>query len=121
MEKAVALLSGGIDSPVAIYLMQNRLDIIVAHFHQEELTGKEETEKVKKLIQILGVEKAYLVPFVRVLKHLTEVCDHKNYFILQKIMMFRAAELIAEREGAQYLITGENLGQVSSQTRSEER
>ena len=118
MEKAVALLSGGIDSPVAIHMMKDRLDIIAVHFHQKELTGEEEVDKVKKLIQILGVRKAYLVPFVNVLKHITEKCRHENYYILQKILMFQSAEKIAKLEGAGYLITGENLAQVSSQTLS---
>ncbi|MBI2112790.1 7-cyano-7-deazaguanine synthase [Candidatus Woesearchaeota archaeon] len=118
MEKAVALLSGGIDSPVAIHMMKDRLDIIALHFHQKELTGEEEVDKVKKLVQILGVRKAYLVPFVNVLKHITEKCRHENYYILQKILMFQSAEKIAKLEGAGYLITGENLAQVSSQTLS---
>jgi tRNA uracil 4-sulfurtransferase len=118
MEKAVALLSGGIDSPVAISLMKNRLDIIAVHFHQEELTGPEEQEKVKELSKILEVKKTYLIPFVPVLKEITEKCLHKNYFILQKILMFQTAEKIASSEGAKYLITGENLAQVSSQTLS---
>jgi tRNA uracil 4-sulfurtransferase len=118
MEKAIALLSGGIDSPVAIKLMQDRVDVIAVHFHQEELTGPEETEKVKALLKVLGIKKGYLIPFTLVLKEIVDQCEHKNYFILQKILMFKAAELIAEKEGAKYLITGENLGQVSSQTLS---
>ena len=118
MERGIALLSGGIDSPVAIHLMQNRVDIIAAHFHQLPLTDQKEIDKVKELVNILGIKKVYLVPFTPVLKALVEQCTHKNYFILQKITMMKAAELIAQKEGAQYLITGENLGQVSSQTLS---
>lgn len=118
MDKAIALLSGGIDSPVAIHLMKNRVEIIAVHFHQEPLSDKKEIEKVKELAKMLGVEKVYLIPFVEVLKQLTEKCQHKNYFVLSKIAMFKTAELIAEKEGATYLITGENLGQVSSQTLS---
>jgi tRNA uracil 4-sulfurtransferase len=118
MEKAVALLSGGIDSPVAINLMQNRLDIIPVHFHQVPLTGEEELDKVKELVKILGLKKVYLIPFAEVLKDLTTKCDHRDYFILSKILMFKTAELIADKEKAQYLVTGENLAQVSSQTLS---
>jgi tRNA uracil 4-sulfurtransferase len=118
MEKAVALLSGGIDSPVAIYLMRERLDIIAAHFHQEPLSDKKEVEKVKELVKVLGLKKVYLIPFVSVLKELVEKCQHKNYFILSKILMFKTAELVAEKEKAKFLITGENLAQVSSQTLS---
>lgn len=118
MEKGVALLSGGIDSPVAIHLMQPRLEIIAVHFHQQPLTGPEEIQKVKELVKILGVRKAYLIPFVAVLKELVGRCGHKNYFVLSKILMFKTAAQIAEQEGAKYLITGENLAQVSSQTLS---
>src|SRR3989338_9290094 len=113
MERGIALLSGGIDSPVTIHLMQDRLDIIAAHFHQEPLTDKKEVEKVRELVKVLGLKKAYLIPFTSVLKELVSKCNHKNYYILSKIAMFRAAQLIAETEKAQYLITGENLAQVS--------
>lgn len=118
MEKAIALLSGGIDSPVSIHLMKERLEIIAAHFHQMPLTDEKEIEKVKELVKVLGLRKVYLIPFTPVLKALVEQCTHKNYFILQKIVMMKAAEIIARQEDAQYLITGENLGQVSSQTLS---
>ncbi len=118
MQKAIALLSGGIDSPVAIHLMQDQLDIIAVHFHQQPLTDEKEIEKVKKLVNILGLKKLYLIPFTPVLKELVTQCEHRDYFILSKIAMFKAAELIAQREGAQSLITGENLAQVSSQTLS---
>jgi len=118
MDKAIALLSGGIDSPVAIHLMQHKVEIIAAHFHQKPLTDGQEIEKCKELLKILNVQKLYLVPFAEVLKMLVDKCQHKNYYILQKIVMMKAAELIAQKENAKYLITGENLAQVSSQTLS---
>jgi len=118
MQRGIALLSGGIDSPVAIHLMKERMDIVAAHFHQQPLTDEKEVEKVKELSKILGITKVYLIPFITVLKALTEKCTHKNYFILSKIAMFKAAELIAKKEKAMFLITGENLAQVSSQTLS---
>ncbi|MEK6950284.1 MAG: 7-cyano-7-deazaguanine synthase [Nanoarchaeota archaeon] len=118
MDKAIALLSGGIDSPVAIHLMKSRLEIVAVHFHQLPLTDQKEIDKVKELVKVLQVRKTYLVPFTPMLKELVEKCPHKNYYILSKIMMMKTAELIAEQEKAQYLITGENLGQVSSQTLS---
>ena len=111
-------MSGGIDSPVAIHLMQERVEIIALHFHQQPLSGEKELEKVKELVVKLGIQKVYLVPFTPVLKELVEKCAHRDYYILSKIMMFRAAELVAAKEGANYLITGENLAQVSSQTLS---
>jgi len=118
MHKAIALLSGGIDSPVAIHLLQPQLDVIPVHFHQLPLVDESEIEKVQKLAKHLKVKKLYLAPFTPVLKALVEKCNHKHYFILSKIAMFRAAELIAKKEGAHHLITGENLAQVSSQTLS---
>ena len=118
MERGIALLSGGIDSPVAIHLMQNRLEIIAVHFHQLPLTDIKEVEKVKELVKVLGVKKVYLIPFVDVLKQLVEKCNHHKYYVLSKIAMFKSAELIAKKEGAKFLITGENLAQVSSQTLS---
>lgn len=118
MEKVIALLSGGIDSPVAIHLMKDRLDIIAVHFHQKPLSTDAEIDKVKELCTILEIQKIYLIPFVDVLKQLVEKCNHRYYFVLQKIMMLKTAEKIAEKEEAQFLITGENLAQVSSQTLS---
>ena len=118
MQKAIALLSGGFDSSVAIHLMQDKLDIIPVHFHQQPLTDEKEIEKVKSLSRHLKVTKLYLIPFTDVLKALVEKCSHQHYFILSKIAMFRAAESIAKKEKAAYLITGENLAQVSSQTLS---
>ena len=118
MERGVALLSGGIDSPVAIHLMKERLEVIAVHFHQLPLTGPEELEKVKELVKKLEISKLYLIPFAEVLKMLVEKCNHRDYYILSKILMFKTAELIAEKEKAKYLITGENLAQVSSQTLS---
>ena len=118
MERGIALLSGGIDSPVAIHLMQDRLEIIAVHFHQVPLSDEKEIEKVKELVTLLDIKKLYLIPFADVLKQLVEKCNHKNYFVLGKILMFKTAELVAEKERAKFLITGENLGQVSSQTLS---
>ncbi len=128
---AVALLSGGIDSPVAISLMQDKLDIVAVHFHQLPLTDEKEVEKVKKLAALLGLKKLYLVPFARVLKKLVDQCDHRDYFILSKILMFQLAGKVLEKEkkfaenkgvggsdADSFLITGENLAQVSSQTLS---
>lgn len=118
MEKAIALLSGGIDSPVAIHLLQDRFAIVAVHFHQLPLTDEAEVIKVRKLVVALGVEKLYLIPFTPVLKALVENCAHAHYFVLGKIAMLRAAEMIAQQEKGQFLITGENLAQVSSQTLS---
>jgi tRNA uracil 4-sulfurtransferase len=115
MVKVVALLSGGIDSPVAIHLMSKHFEIVAVHAHQEELTGPKEIEKVKSLAKKLEV-KVYFLPFTKIFQSLVQNCNHRDYYILSKIAMFKAAELIAIQEGAKYLVTGENLAQVSSQT-----
>jgi tRNA uracil 4-sulfurtransferase len=118
MEKAVALLSGGIDSPVAIHRMKDNFEIIAVHCDQRELTGNGEIEKVEKLAKKLGVKKLYCLQFTNVFKEIADKCNHRDYFILSKIAMFKAAEEIAKKENSQLLITGENLAQVSSQTLS---
>lgn len=117
-KKAIALLSGGIDSPVAINLMQDKFEIIGLHFHQIPLTDENEREKVKKLAKHLGLKKLYLVAFAQTLKEIVEKCDHRYYYILGKILMYKIGEEIAKKERAMSLITGENLAQVSSQTLS---
>ncbi|MBT4447096.1 hypothetical protein HOA92_01920 [archaeon] len=114
--KAVALLSGGIDSPVAIHLLQDKLDILAVHFHQIPLTDEREREKVRELAKHLGIKKMYLISFAEILKILVEKCDHRYYFVLSKILMYKVAEKIAVKESADFLITGGNLAQVSSQT-----
>lgn len=118
MKKAVALLSGGFDSPVAIHLLKNKLEIIAVHFHQIPLTDEKEINKVKNLAQHLGIKKLYLIPAVDMFNEIVKNCDNRYYFILIKILMLKASEIIVEKENASYLITGENLAQVSSQTLS---
>src|SRR3989338_5956412 len=98
MKKAIALLSGGQDSPVAIDLLKDRLDIIAIHFHQMPLTDEQEIEKVKKLQQHLNIKKLYLVPYADLFKELVSKCTYRYYFVLSKIAMLRAAEMIAEKE-----------------------
>lgn len=118
MKKAIALLSGGIDSPISIHLLQKKLDITAIHFHQLPLTDEQEVEKVKRLQDKLRIKKLYLVSFTLLLKELVTKCEQRYYYILSKIAMLKAAEIIADKEGAEFLITGENLSQVSSQTLS---
>ena len=118
MKKAIALLSGGQDSPVAIDLLKSKLEIIAIHFHQLPLTDEREIEKVKQLQKKLKVKKLYLVAFTPLLKEIVSKCEHRFYFVISKVAMLKAAEIIADKEEAEFLITGENLSQVSSQTLS---
>src|SRR5712691_3005669 len=113
----VLLLSGGFDSPVAGHLMARQgLDLIAAHFSLEPITDDAAAIKVRTLCGIIGVPTLYIV---RVGEAFAEVAHDANlrfYFVLTKRIMVRLADAIADRESAEVLVTGENLGQVSSQT-----
>jgi len=116
MERGIALLSGGIDSPVAIHLMQNRLEITAVHFHQMPLTDEKENEKVKELVKLLGIEKLYLVPFEEIQKEIIKFVPSKYRMIVYRRFMFKIAEKILENENAGAFVSGDNLAQVASQT-----
>lgn len=119
--KVVSLLSGGIDSPVASFLMQRRgAKIIFLHFHAYPYTTKASIEKAKKIVQALNKyqfsSKLYLVPFAEIQKEILLKTQAKFRVILYRRAMFRIGEKIAKKENAQALVTGESLGQVASQT-----
>lgn len=117
--KALLLLSGGFDSPVAAHLMQKKgVELIAINFSQEPLTDEKETEKAKKLSDMLGINKFISLKIGKELGLLVDKCQHKFYYILQRRFMLRIATLIAEKEGCSYLVTGDNLAQVGSQTLS---
>ncbi len=117
MKKGLLLLSGGIDSPIAAKLMLDRgVEIIAVHFSNEPFTNDEPEVKSKKAAKILGIKKIIVKNISKQLSTLTKDCYHKFYFVLSKRLMFRLAEKIAHEEGCDFLISGENLGQVSSQT-----
>lgn len=121
--KLVALISAGIDSPVASYLMMRRgARVIFTHFHGYPYTDKEEAAQVRQLVKILSqyqlATKLYLVPFGQVQKAIATSLDvpGKVRTILYRRIMLRIAERIAKKEEAKGLITGDNFGQVASQT-----
>ncbi len=119
--KGLLLLSGGIDSPVAGFMMAKRgLDISAVHYHSYPFTSERAEEKVKDLAEILsrytGRIKMYSVNILEIQKAINENCDEKEMTILSRRFMMRIAERIAQREGIDGLITGESLGQVASQT-----
>jgi len=119
--KVVSLLSGGIDSPVASFLIQGRGSrVIFLHFHAYPFASKESIEKVEKLAEILNEyqleSKLYLVPFSEIQKEILLKTKEKFRVILYRRFMFRIAEQIARKEKAKGLVTGESLGQVASQT-----
>jgi thiamine biosynthesis protein ThiI len=119
--RAVALLSGGIDSPVAIYMAARRgLKIIPVHFFSYPYTSMAAREKVLSLTKILtaycGSMTVEIVPFTRIQEEIAKNCPEEFGTIITRRFMMTIAEKIAEANGALALVTGENLGQVASQT-----
>jgi len=119
--KGVSLLSGGIDSPVASFYAQKRgIELVFLHFTSYPFAKKSSLEKVKKIVKVLNRfqsrAKLYLVPFTDIQREILLKTKAKLRVVLYRRMMFRIAELIAKKEKAKVLITGENIGQVASQT-----
>jgi tRNA uracil 4-sulfurtransferase len=119
--RALALLSGGIDSPVAAFLAMKRgLLVHGVFFHAAEFTGHGATEKVKRLARELSRFEPrfalHLVPFAPVQVAIKDAAESSYRTILYRRMMHRIAAAIARREHLAALVTGDNLGQVASQT-----
>ncbi len=110
-------MSGGIDSPVAGHLMaKGGVDIIALHFSLEPFTDSAPEEKARKIADLLAYRGLYVSNIGDALAEVARNCRHRYYFVLSKRLMYRLAEKLARETGAQFLITGESLGQVSSQT-----
>lgn len=119
--KGLLLLSGGIDSPVAGFLMAKRgVEISCVHYHSYPFTSERAEEKVKELAHILarymGKIKIFSVNLLNIQKEINKNCPEDEMTILSRRFMMRIAERIADYHGFNALITGENLGQVASQT-----
>ena len=119
--KAMSLLSGGIDSPVAsFYGMQRGIKIIFLHFTSYPFTEQASIEKVKKIVKILNKfqfqSNLYLIPFLNIQKEILLKTKAKLRVVLYRRFMFKIAEVLAEKEKIKALITGESVGQVASQT-----
>jgi len=119
--KGLLLLSGGIDSPVAGFLMAKRgVEISAVHYHSYPFTSERSEEKVKDLASILsrytGKITMYSVNLLNIQKEINAKCPEKEMTILSRRFMMRIAEGIAEKQKLNALITGESLGQVASQT-----
>ena len=119
--KGVSLLSGGIDSPVATWMMAKRgVEVEGVYFHSPPYTSEWAKQKVidlaKRIADFTGEFKLYVVPFTDLQLYLLENVPHDKLTIHLKRAMMRAAEKIAEKDGAWSLITGESVGQVASQT-----
>lgn len=119
--KLVSLISGGIDSPVASWrLMKRGCKLIFVHFHSYPYQQKTSQEKVKDIVRKLTEyqinSKLYLVPFGEIQAKIKISVNPKYRIVLYRRMMIRIAEKIANLEKALGLVTGESIGQVSSQT-----
>ncbi|MBP1935422.1 tRNA uracil 4-sulfurtransferase ThiI [Paenibacillus sediminis] len=119
--KAMLLLSGGIDSPVAGWSSMRRgLEIECVHFFSFPYTSQRAKDKVIDLARVLagyaGEIKIHLVPFTEVQTSFTQVGQDNLIITLMRRAMLRIATQLAEREGALALVTGDSLGQVASQT-----
>ena len=119
--KAIAMLSGGIDSPVSTFMAMNRgLHITAAHFHSVPKTSPQSIEKVKMLVQKLtdyqGQIKLYLIPVLEIQEAIAQKTDSRLRLILLRRIMLKIGERLAAEEKAKALITGDSLGQVASQT-----
>lgn len=119
--KGLVLLSGGIDSPVAAWMMAKRGMMIEAmHFHSYPYTSPRAQEKVEDLARILaeycGRFKMHVINLLPIQEAIVENCPEEETTILVRRFMMRIAERIAKDNDCMMLITGENLGQVASQT-----
>lgn len=119
--RALLLLSGGIDSPVAGWMIAKRgVSVIAVHFHSFPYTSQRAKEKVLDLARILSESlcgiKVYVVPFTEIQTQIHEKCHQDYTTLIMRRYMMRIANAIAHKERAQALVTGESIGQVASQT-----
>ena len=119
--KATLLLSGGIDSPVAGFMIAKRgVQISAVHFHSYPYTSDRAKEKVLELARILSGYccgmRVYVVPFTEIQMAIHEKCPSDYTTLIMRRYMMRIAEKCARMEKAGALITGESIGQVASQT-----
>lgn len=117
----MSLISGGIDSPVAAYLIAKRgAESIWVHFHSFPLVSNASIEKVKEMAKIFlkyqPSLKIYFIPFQKAQLEVKTKIPAKYRILFYRRLMLRIAEKIAEKEDCYALVTGESLGQVSSQT-----
>ena len=117
MKKALLLASGGIDSPVAGYIMKKQgLDVIAIHFDNRPLIDYKPLEKTKRLLKKIGVKKLYVVKHGNSQLEIIKGCFRRYQCVICRRLMFRIAEKIAKKEKCDFLMTGESIGQVASQT-----
>ena len=119
--RAVSLLSGGIDSPVASWMIARRgVSLEMVHFFSYPYTSNEAREKVLELARLLtpwcGRLTVHVVPFTAIQEELRRSCPPELFTLVMRRFMMRISQKVAQRCGAKALVTGECLGQVASQT-----
>lgn len=119
--RAAILISGGIDSPVAAYMMAKRgVELTAVHFASPPYTSERAEEKVKELLSIVsrysGRMVMHTVPFSEIQEEIRKNCPEELFTIIMRRFMMQIAERIAQENECAALITGESLGQVASQT-----
>ncbi len=119
--RAALLISGGIDSPVAGYMMAKRgLELIAVHFASPPYTSERAEQKVHSLLKQVskysGRIALFVVPFTKTQELIKDNCPEEIFTVIMRRMMMRVAQKIAAKEHAGALITGESVGQVASQT-----
>ncbi len=119
--KAMLLLSGGIDSPVAGYMISKRgVQIEATYFHAPPYTSERAKQKVVDLAKIVsryaGSVKLHVVNFTDIQLYIYDQCPHDELTVIMRRYMMRIAEYFAKKDGCLGLITGESIGQVASQT-----
>ena len=118
---AVSLLSGGIDSPVASYMIAKRgVQLELVHFFSPPYTSQMALDKVVQLARELtpwcGRMKLHIVPFTEIQEAIRRECPEDHFTLIMRRFMMRLAQAVARRIGGRALVTGESLGQVASQT-----
>ncbi|MFH1210328.1 MAG: hypothetical protein V1645_00245 [archaeon] len=119
--KLISLLSGGIDSPVASYeMIKKGNNVIFVHFYNNTTNKDKVKDKIKDLAEKLSkyqpTTKLYMVPFKDIQKEIIKIVPAKYRMIVYRRTMFKIGEKIMQREKADAFLTGDNLGQVASQT-----
>ncbi len=119
--KGLILMSGGIDSPVAAFMMAKRgMSIEAVHFHSYPYTSQRAQKKVEDLVRVLagymGTVRMHVINLLPIQEQIVTHCPEDETTLLVRRFMMRIAEQIAVKNGDMMLITGEDLGQVASQT-----
>ena len=121
--RALLLLSGGIDSPVAGYMIAKRgVKVSAIHFESPPYTSERARMKVErlagKMAEYCGAIDFYCVPFTRIQEEIRNNCNEEFFTIIMRRIMMEIAQKVADQNNLQALVTGESIGQVASQTMS---